>query len=252
MVAFQPDAIVARVSRSRKLEGIVLWTKDPRNLIANSGLYKIITALPSIVQLTVTGLGGSAWEPGVPMLEEFLPAVETLGRILPSGAVRWRFDPIIPTPDLQERFASIAGSLAEALGSLDDVTVSFADPYRKALARTIASGLAWPRLNLETQKAILRDFSTTMQTIPTASRSASEAPRLRLCCEPALLSLPGVGQACCIDDKLFKQLYGLDLGGLGKDRGQRQACGCVQSTDIGSYEYPCLHRCRYCYANPDL
>ena len=240
MVAFAPTQIVEKVRRSRKLEGIVFWTKDIRNLADHGELNRVMRDVPAIVQFTTTGLGGSAWEPGVPALEDLLPAAARLAAFLPAGAIRWRFDPIIVTPGLRERFLDAKEKLTRALGTLNEVTVSFPDPYPRAVARVKANGLAWPKIGPEEQKELILFFVSAF--------GEKTATPVKLCCEAKLLSLPGVEQAHCVDGELFDSLYGTNFGKMDKDPGQRTACGCVKSTDIGSYALPCLHRCRYCYA----
>lgn len=253
MVAFHPDAIVERVSRARRLEAIVFWTKDPRNLVRHAGLKAVVTRVPAVVQLTVTGLAGSRWEERTPRLEDFLPDLRELAAMLPSGAVLWRFDPIFPFPDLYERFRHVKDGLESVLGRLAGVTVSYPDPYRHAVHRAARAGFEWPTASPPKKREIVRRLAEFFH-LDAIGREVDDGPGIRpirLCCEPELLDLPCVRQARCIDGHLFQDLYGLPLGELSKDSGQRVACGCVKSTDIGSYAMHCPHRCLYCYANPD-
>jgi hypothetical protein len=91
------------------------------------------------------------------------------------------------------------------------------------------------------------------------------------CAEEVDLSAFGIARNRCIDDELMARAFAHDdelmaflgRGGGGapslfgkgpaganplKDGGQRAACGCIVSKDIGRYD-TCPHRCAYCYAN---
>ncbi len=236
--AFYPEYVALRVRRARRLEAIVFWTKDPRGL-CGPALRPVLGQYPAVVQLTVTGLGGRPWEPQVPPYPELTAAVRELRQALPAGAVVWRFDPLIVTPDLYIRFSAVRDWLTENLGVPAEPTVSFVDPYAKAVRRAQRHGLQLPLPDATQRREIIARLREMAQT------------DLYACCEPDLAALPGIRPARCVDGERLDRLYGTKFGSLPKDAGQREACGCVKSTDIGSYDQLCRHNCRYCYARPE-
>lgn len=260
MPAFYPEEIVRRVARSRRLEGIVLWTKDIRNLLRHEGLERVVQTVPTLIQFTVTGLAGSAWEPNAPPLTEQLADLRTLAGRLPRGALLWRFDPVLPLSfsdvaqpedrlaEITARFRRTRDLLATAMHSPTEATISFPDPYPAARARTREAGLPWPVFTRLEKERLIAAMAAILAGSGTDAGANPEPSRIRLCCEAGLSGCPGTVPARCVDGMLFETLYGVPLGGLAKDRGQRVACGCSQSTDIGSYAMPCRHGCLYCYA----
>ena len=246
--AFYPGFTTEKVARSRRLEAIVFWTRDVRNLVRHQGVSRVVERVPCLILVTDTGLAGTAWEPRAPSLADQEPELAELARRLPFGAVRWRFDPMIPKPgygaaELLERFRRLRERWERILGRLEGVTVSFPDPYPKAVARATEAGLGWPVFTPDEKRRLVEAL---------AREFGREAGRVRLCCEPELLDLPGVGRAACVDGPALERLYGAPLGDIPKDPDQRRACGCVKSIDIGSYAMACGHGCLYCYANPKL
>jgi len=66
------------------------------------------------------------------------------------------------------------------------------------------------------------------------------------CAEALDLRPYGILPGKCIDDGYIERTFGSEVSHT-KDPGQRSACGCVVSKDIGMYD-SCLFGCRYCYA----
>ena len=66
------------------------------------------------------------------------------------------------------------------------------------------------------------------------------------CAEEGDFSPWGIGHGACIDKGKVEETAGYPVDAK-PHRGQRGACGCVESVDIGAYG-TCVNGCAYCYA----
>ena len=170
--------------------------------------------------------------------EVILPAVRQLARRIGPERVIWRYDPVFLTDQYSAAFHQKAFSqLARALkGVTVRCIISFLDWYSPMERRF---GSQRPQMIDEGQmQALAAAFGQT---------AAENGMRIFTCAETADLSGFGLEHGCCIDRELLEQIGGRSLD-LGKDRGQRAACGCAMSIDIGAYD-TCPGGCLYCYAD---
>lgn len=96
----------------------------------------------------------------------------------------------------------------------------------------------------------MREFASRLSTLNRDNWNF----RLATCAERIDLSGYGIEHNRCIDPELISHLAPNDaflqnfLYSAKTDNGQRKACGCILSKDIGAYN-TCPHGCLYCYAN---
>ena len=179
-----------------------------------------------------------------PSLQAGLRTLCRLSDQVGKDCLVWRYDPIVISnltpPDFHRRtFASIAAALK---GRAFRVVISLVDPYPKAVRR-------WEALRQQglivapAEEALAAFLALAPDLAESAARSGIE---IEACAEVVDLEPYGIRHGACIDGNYIARRFNLPLT-ASKDPGQRPACGCSISRDIGMYN-TCLHGCAYCYA----
>ncbi len=249
----------ARIDRVwRNLEAVVdtygapwiaqVWTKDPGGIVARGGallerLRQERTTLTA--QITVTGLGGTFWEPRVPA-QPFQGVRELAALLGGPEHLTWRYDPILPGVHQRERFARLAGQ-AVRLGIRRCVINFVAAPgrYSRVDARLAGALPGWeqgmPGYDEDWKAAVAAQIVESATKVGIA---------VAACAESAALPerVPGLRPAACGDYEWFVALSGRDPG-RAPTSGSRRGCGCAAYFDVGLYgQWARCHRCLYCYA----
>jgi len=217
-----------------QVDCLVFWT---RNAAPMQRRLERLKDYDYYFQYTITGYG-SRLEPGVPHLQQAMETFGSLAELIGSPRMVWRYDPVIFSAEYDlgyhvQRFEHIAHGLQ---GKTQRCVFSFVDPYSKVAASLQQIGAYDPGTEL------MRELAGEMKQI-----TAACGMELVTCAEELELDDLGISHGKCINADLINRVFGKTLK-VPKDRGQRQACGCVHSIDIGAYN-TCPHGCVYCYAN---
>jgi hypothetical protein len=224
------------------VHSLVIWTKNPRNLVIEGALKESLKRYRQIyLHLTITGMGGGEFEPLIPPWEE---TVKMIGPLLDlvKGARRisWRFDPILEVESGGRTYSNFScfPQLCAAIApwGIKTCRVSWVSSYKKVLRRLAGRGWTLVSADRENRKKQVEFLETIAKT---------HGMELFFC------SMEGLPVSRCIDGELLSQIHpdGLSCS-REKAGGQRPLCGCTQSLDIGWYSLKCRHGCLYCYATP--
>jgi hypothetical protein len=245
---------------------VVFWTKNPAPLLPRLAQIDAL-GLNYYFTFTLNDYERERLEPGVPPLAERIATFRRLSGLIGPERVIWRFDPIVvggelTARELLQRLARVGGAVHRHTRKL---VISFVDLERYAAARRRLAGGGGPYR--EPGAAAIARIAAGIGELCRAWGLEVAA-----CAETVDLSGFGIGRNRCVDDALAARVFPADAalqeflghgaaygaglfaaagGGVAhplKDRGQRPACGCVVSKDIGRYG-TCTHGCAYCYAN---
>ena len=255
----------------------VFWTKNPKPLIRHLTFLDKL-GLNYYFQCTLNDYEKEGFEPNVPSLESRVKTFIQLSKKIGKGKVIWRFDPLLLTDQLtvRELLNRIWNLGNQLVSHTDKLVFSFADilSYRKVQSNLITETAFYNASNIHlaeftcTQK---NEFAAGIQLILQEWRKVNPDFQIATCAEDIDLEKYEIAHNKCIDDELIAKLFPndgklMDFLGLKpeepslfgdavqtkkpnlKDKGQRKACGCMISKDIGSYN-TCNHLCVYCYAN---
>lgn len=229
---YNPKQISHITFKKEDIDCIVMWTKNPIPFFKH--LDKL-SEYPFYFQFTITPYGKQI-EPCLPDKDTLADAFVELSQRT-NKRVIWRYDPIVFnkdfTPDWhKEAFAYYAQKLK---GSTDRCVISFVDTYDNNRYSLSQIG----EHKLDVQK--LEEFCLELSQI-----GKENGMQLCTCAEVIDYEKAGVKRGRCIDPDYIESICGYPLKS-NKDAAQREACGCMESIEIGAYN-TCTNGCRYCYA----
>lgn len=264
---------------------IVFWSKNPRPLLKHLDVLKN-RGIGCYIQYTLNDYEAEGLERGVCPLAQRIETFKLLVERLGKGAVVWRFDPLILTDkiDMDTLLSKIENIGDQLVGYTEKLVFSFADivSYRKVksnLERSHINYIDWSSeqmfefagrlVELNKRKGWNYILATCGEAanLPGVEHNHCVDDRLMVrfgSHSPELLKFLGAEIIDTVhSDNLFAEFEGVDIPegavDLGnskyivirqnnRDKGQRIACGCMKSKDIGEY-HTCPHLCEYCYAN---
>lgn len=222
-----------------KVTAIVFWTRNAYPLMKKLSLIDA-KSYKYYFQFTINNYP-KHYEPHNSSVKTSIRCFKELSDKLGPGKVVWRYDPIFFTDDVnldfhKENFSNICNKLK---GYTKRLVISIVDDYKKTLRR-----LTKLKTNYEEGQTEKPQTEELLKFIVEKANKCSM--QVESCAEEKDFAHLGIIHGRCIDDRLLREEFGIDLT-YKKDKNQRLSCGCMISKDIG-VNNTCLMGCEYCYA----
>lgn len=236
---FNADQVYLVDLKPKAVTAIVFWTRNAFPLLKNINIldekgYKYY------FQFTLNNYP-RIYEPYNPTFDNSIKCFKEIANKLGAGKIIWRYDPILFTNDLTIEFHK--NNFAKIFDELGNYTrrivISIVDNYKKTENR-----LKKLKTEYEGEQIEKSEVENLLKFI--VEKASTKGIEVESCAESKEFSHLGIVHGKCIDDRLLKEEFGIDLT-FKKDKNQRLPCGCMVSKDIG-VNNTCLMGCEYCYA----
>jgi hypothetical protein len=280
MTAFSPDRLERIIKGEakgplkhvmpEKIHTLVLWTRDFRNALKGT-LFKSLNELKEryscqiMMHLTVTGMAGTALEPGVPGFDRLIPELPALLRLLGKPErLFWRYDPLV-TAVRSSNASRYDNDSALKITNIDENNFKkLADIFSDHGVKKCITSIVTPY-----EKVLKRLKKENIMLIPEHEKEknficfmndflVSKKMHLQTCCTHIDFNDQQDSEiffskfrGACISRFEIETLHdkGLVLDSDNSRPMQREDCLCDKSWDVGWYR-KCPHHCLYCYARP--
>ena len=238
---------------------VVFWSKNPKPMLERLDEIEALGFKQYYFQFTLNDYVSEGLEPNVPSVAERIDTFRRLADRIGKERVIWRFDPLLLTDKI---------TIDGLINRIGDIGFQLKD-YTEKLVFSFIDISSYRKVQKNLAGFNCREFIAEEQVkfaMNLAKLNEELGLELATCGELADLSAYGIKHNKCVDDELIMRLFhddpklmeyigaeydmfeGWSIKKSKKDKGQRKACGCIVSKDIGMYN-TCPHLCRYCYAN---
>jgi DNA repair photolyase len=206
--------------------------------------------IPKIIHFSITGLGGTKWEPGVMKPDDLLDRIaDFIKQGLDPEMVTVRIDPIVPGVTSTQMIENIVKRASEM--GIKKIRYSVMDRYKTTSKYVEAIGYDYskyyPQGGLHATQEVRDKIDSFM-----VSMKEKYGVELFTCAEPNSKYADKISKEACLSVAAVNNMLGTSIPETATGS-QRQLCSCFGGkTDLLRYDNKCSSSCVYCYAHHNL
>lgn len=202
--------------------------------------------IPKIIHFSITGLGGTKYEPGVMKPNDLLDRIQAMLKLgLDPESVTIRIDPIVPGVTSAKMIENIVKRASEM--GIKTIRFSIMDQYKTTKKYMEELGYDYSKFydgaSMHARDDVREQIETFMDSL-----IDKYGVTMSTCAEP-LSSNSRIKRDACLSVNAVNNMLGTNVP-QSAGTGKRKLCSCFGGkTDLLKYDNVCASSCAYCYAH---